>query len=92
MGGRRGRGGDPPLQRPGDQPAGEGNTIISNWVPNGIKDPKEWPNSVQILEVTPSKQIVWALRSWDEPANFGPGTTLQLLDERGVPENGELIR
>ena len=69
-----------------------GNTIIANWVPNGIKDPKEWPNSVQILEVTPSKQIVWALRSWDEPANFGPATTLQLLDERGVPEKGELIR
>ena len=59
---------------------------------NGIKDPKEWPGSVQILEVTPTKEIVWALRSWDEPANFGPATTLQLLDEQGVPERGELIR
>ena len=69
-----------------------GNTIISNWVPNGIKDPKEWPGSVQILEVTPAKRIVWALRSWDEGANLGPATTLQLLDEPGVPERGELIR
>jgi hypothetical protein len=60
-----------------------GNTIVSNWVANGIKDPKEWPGSVQILEVTPKKEIVWALRSWDEPANLGPATTLQLLDETG---------
>ena len=48
--------------------------------------------SVQFIEVTPEKKIVWALRSWDEPANFGPATTLQLLDEPGVPENGELLR
>jgi hypothetical protein len=47
---------------------------------------------VQFIEVTPEKKIVWALRSWDEPANFGPATTLQLLDEPGVPENGELLR
>ena len=60
-----------------------GNTIISNWMANGIKDPTKWPGSVQILEVTPRKEIVWALRSWDEPANFGPATTLQLLDEQG---------
>lgn len=69
-----------------------GNTILSNWMANGIKDPKQWPGAVQILEVTPKKEIVWALRSWDEPANFGPATTIQLLDERGVPERGELIR
>ena len=69
-----------------------GNTVLSNWIANGIKDPKDWPSSVQILEVTPKKEIVWALRSWDEPANFGPATTIQLLDEQGVPERGELIR
>jgi hypothetical protein len=69
-----------------------GNTVISNWCANGIKDAKEWPGSVQFIEVTPDKKIVWALRSWDEPANFGPATTLQLLDEQGVPEDGDLLR
>lgn len=69
-----------------------GNTVISNWCANGIKDPKSWPGSVQFLEVTPAKQIVWALRSWEAPADFGPATTLQLLDEPGVPENGDLLR
>lgn len=69
-----------------------GNTMISNWCANGIKDPKEWPGSVQFIEVTPDKKIVWALRSWEAPADFGPATTLQLLDEPGVPENGDLLR
>ena len=57
-----------------------GNTVISNWCPNGIKDPKAWPGSVQVIEVTPAKQVVWALRAWDEPANLGPATNIQLLD------------
>ena len=69
-----------------------GNTILSSWMANGIKDPKEWPGAVQFIEVTPDKKIVWALRSWDEPANLGPATTIQLLDQPGVPELGELIR
>ncbi|HEX2853897.1 MAG TPA: hypothetical protein VHO24_11715 [Opitutaceae bacterium] len=69
-----------------------GNTVIANWCANGIKDPKEWPGSVQIIEVTRAKQIVWALRSWEEYADLGPATTLQLLDEAGVAENGELLR
>ncbi len=69
-----------------------GNTVISNWCPNGIKDPKAWRDSVQVLEVTPQKQVVWALRAWDEPANLGPATNIQLLDEPGIPENGEQQR
>jgi hypothetical protein len=28
-----------------------------------------------------------ALRSWDEPADLGPATVIQLLDEPGIPEN-----
>lgn len=66
-----------------------GNTVISNWCPNGIKDPADWRHSVQVLEVTPDKKVVWALRSWDGPANLGPATNIQLLDEPGVPENGD---
>jgi hypothetical protein len=69
-----------------------GNTVISSWCANGIKDPADWPSSVQFIEVTPDKKIVWALRSWDGETDLGPATTIQLLDEPGVPENGELIR
>jgi hypothetical protein len=69
-----------------------GNTVISNWCPNGIKDPKGWRDSVQVIEVTPDKKLVWALRAWDEPANLGPATNIQLLDEPGVPEKGEQQR
>jgi hypothetical protein len=69
-----------------------GNTVLANWCANGIKDSKLWPGSVQILEITPDKKIVWALRSWDAPADFGPASAIQLLDEPGVPENGEQLR
>ncbi|MEO8564449.1 MAG: hypothetical protein ABI601_20410, partial [bacterium] len=65
-----------------------GNTVISNWCPNGIKDPKDWTTSVQVLEVTPDKRVVWALRSWDEPANLGPATVIQLLDEPNLGNRG----
>lgn len=63
-----------------------GNTLITNWCPNGLKDPKDWPSSVQAIEVTPDKKVVWALRSWEAPADLGPATSLQLLDEPGIPE------
>jgi len=75
-----------------------GNTVISNWVPNGIVDaqgakaPAKWPSSVQVLEVTPAKKIVWALRAWTPPADLGPATVIQLLDEPGIPENQEQQR
>jgi hypothetical protein len=75
-----------------------GNTVISNWVPNGIvdakgaKDPAKWPTSVQVLEVTPDKKVVWALRAWTPPADLGPATVIQLLDEPGIPEKQEQQR
>ena len=69
-----------------------GNTVICNWCANGIKDPKEWPGSVQVLEVTPDKKVVWALRSWEAPADLGPASSIQLLDQPGVAENGDLQR
>ena len=61
-----------------------GNTLFTNWCPNGIKDPKDWVTSVQALEVTPDKRVVWALRSWNEPADLGPATVVQLLDQPGA--------
>ncbi len=62
-----------------------GNTVICCWVANDKKT-EEWKDTVQVLEVTPAKAIVWALRSWEDPADLGPATSIQLLDEPGVPE------
>ena len=75
-----------------------GNTVISNWCPVGVVDAKgakasaKWPSTIQVLEVTPEKKIVWALRSWMPPADLGPATVIQLLDEPGVPENQDQQR
>jgi hypothetical protein len=62
-----------------------GNTVICCWVANDKKT-AEWKDTVQVLEVTPDKKIVWALRAWKDPTDLGPATSLQLLDEPGVPE------
>ncbi len=68
-----------------------GNTVISNWCPVGVVDaagkaaPAKWPSTVQVLEVTPDKKIVWALRSWTAPADLGPATVIQLLDQSNLP-------
>jgi hypothetical protein len=59
-----------------------GNTLITQWVNewNGPIDKASAP--VQAIEVTPQKKVVWVLRSWAEPADLGPSTTIQMLDER----------
>lgn len=64
-----------------------GNTLINNWVNpwNEKLDPATAP--VQAVEVTPEKKVAWALRSWVAPANLGPATTIQLLDETTAPED-----
>lgn len=76
----------------GFQRLANGNTVIASWNAQGIKDPKQWPGSVQWVEVTPDKKIVWALRSWSEGADFGPATSIQILDEPGTGESFDLIR
>ena len=68
-----------------------GNTVICNWCPADLKDPKLWPGSVQVLEVSPEKKIVWAVSEWNNP-DLGPASSIQLLDEPGVAENGDLQR
>lgn len=65
-----------------------GNTVISYWCPGVLIDPKEWPGTVQVIEVTPDKKVVWALSAWESPADLGPATCIQLLDEPGLPELG----
>jgi len=60
-----------------------GDTVICNWtagVPRYM-----WPGIVQIVEVNPAKQVVWAWRSWKDP-DMGPSSCIQLLDEPGKEE------
>lgn len=64
-----------------------GNTLINNWVSN--VPAAEWPKIVQLIEVTPDKKVVWALRDWSV---LGPASSTQLLDEPGKPEKRELQR
>lgn len=64
-----------------------GNTLINNW--SGSLKRDAWPAVVQLIEVTPDKKVVWALRDWD---TLGPASSTQLLDEPGVPEHGDLQR
>lgn len=63
-----------------------GNTVICNWCPVDLKDPAIWPGTVQVLEVTPEKKVVWTLSQWDEP-DLGPASSIQLLDEPNPSEN-----
>jgi hypothetical protein len=64
-----------------------GDTVVSNWVNEWSTTLEERVGTLQALELTPSKQVVWALASWTPPANLGPVTTLQFLDEPSVPED-----
>lgn len=68
-----------------------GNTVMCNWCANGVKNPKDWPGTVQVLEVTPDKKVVWALSSWTDP-DLGTASSIQLLDEPGIPEKNQLQR
>jgi hypothetical protein len=67
-----------------------GNTVVSNWCAGNNKT-EEWAGTVQIFEVTRDKKVVWALSSWKNP-DLGPATSIQLLDEPGVVEEGDLER
>jgi hypothetical protein len=65
-----------------------GNTIIC--AATGGAKGEERIKRTQVIEVSPDKKVVWALQDWK---NLGPATTVQLLDEPGVPENpGDLQR
>lgn len=80
-----------PLQAPSDYQVSSpqvsirlanGNTIISNWFnqwSNDVIDNNNQP--LQAIEVSPTKEVVWALRSWKEPNNLGPSTIIVPLNE-----------
>ena len=65
-----------------------GNTVINNWVNEWSKTtPENGPGTIQAIEVTPAKQVVWALQSWTAPKNLGPATTIQFLDSPSALED-----
>ncbi|MBC8052665.1 MAG: hypothetical protein H7Y13_06345 [Sphingobacteriaceae bacterium] len=64
-----------------------GNILFNNWFNQwgtATVDLKNPP--IQALEITPDKKVVWALSSWAEPANLGPSTIIQLLENTGELE------
>jgi len=64
-----------------------GNTVFCN---RGGSDKTNRFGYVQVIEVTPDKKVVWALRDWTA---LGSATGIQLLDEPGIPEKpGDLKR
>jgi hypothetical protein len=63
-----------------------GNTLINNW--SGGLAPEKIETAVQVIEITPDKKVVWALKDW----TLGPASSTQLLDQPGIPERGDLQR
>jgi hypothetical protein len=64
-----------------------GNTVVNNWASEWSKSQENASGTIQALELTPAKQVVWVLREWTPPANLGPATTLQFLDEPAAAED-----
>lgn len=64
-----------------------GDTVVDNWSNEWNQTAQNGPGTVQALELTPAKEVVWALRAWTPPANLGPATTIQFLDEPSAPED-----
>ena len=62
-------------------PLRNGNVLVNNWHGKGNG------TAVQAIEVNRKKKIIWALRSWDMPADLGPSTIIQLLHKNEIPEN-----
>ncbi len=61
-----------------------GNIIVCNWGGHGHNG-----GQAQVFEVTRDKQVLWEVKDW---INLGQISTIQLLDEPGKMEKGELIR
>jgi hypothetical protein len=68
-----------------------GNTIICNWCA-GLKNTDDWHKTVQVLEITKDKKLVWALRSWYGDNDLGPSSSIHLLDQKGWMEEFGLQR
>jgi len=65
----------------------DGNTVINNWGNEWSVKAQDLSGSIQAIEVTPEKKVVWTLNQWTEPVKLGPATTIQFLDEPSKPED-----
>ena len=61
-----------------------GNIVVCNWGGHGHKG-----EQAQIFEITRDKQVVWQMDDWK---NLGQISTIQILNEPGRMEKGELLR
>ena len=57
-----------------------GNTLITQRVNEWAGPIDKGSAPIQAIELTPEKKVVWVLRSWTPPADLGPSTTIQILD------------
>ncbi len=64
-----------------------GNTVINNWVNEWSAPAEDLAGTLQAIEMTPAKKVVWALASWTPPAKLGPATTFQFLDQPAAAED-----
>ncbi len=64
-----------------------GNTVVNNWVNEWSTSPENRIGTLQLLELTPAKQVVWVLNSWTPPTDLGPATTIQFLDQPSAAED-----
>lgn len=64
-----------------------GNTVVNSWVNEWNTTAEERTETIQALEITPDKKVVWVLHSWTPPADLGPATTIQFLDDPSAPEH-----
>ena len=63
--------------------------IVMACSPGNVKEHGSKTSAIQLVEVTPDKKVVWVLQDWRD---LGGGSGVQLLDEPGVPEDGDLLR
>ena len=66
-----------------------GNTLICNWVAGQPQE--KWPDTVQFFEITPDKEIVWQVASWDAP-DLGPCTWLDIVSEPDAARGVDVLR
>ena len=63
-----------------------GNTLINNWP--GSLPIEQWPGTVQLIEVTPDKKVVW---TFADHRTMRTISSVQLLDVPGDATKGEIL-
>ena len=64
-----------------------GNTVVC--CSPGSRQRGDRTKAVQVVEITPDKRVIWVLQDWKD---LGPASGIQLLDEPGAAEAGDLLR